>query len=50
MKGNKLHIHHNFAAMLSIFFSWLLIWIPVKIVAASLVGRSRTADVIFGVL
>lgn len=50
MKGNKLHIHHNLAAMLSIFFSWLFIWIPVKIVAANFVGRSQTADVIFGIL
>lgn len=45
-----MHIHHNFAMMISIFFSWLLIWIPVKIVAANYVGRSNTANVVFGIL
>lgn len=45
-----MHLHHNLASMLSIFFSWLLIWIPVKMLAANFVGRNNVADVFFGVL
>lgn len=45
-----MHIHHNFAAMLSVFFMWILVWIPVKIIAAQFVGRSNLANVVFGVL
>jgi hypothetical protein len=45
-----MHLHLNFAEIVAAFFGWLLIWIPVKMLAANFVGRSNVADTVFGIL
>lgn len=45
-----MHVHISFAHALITLLEVLLALIPLKIVAANFVGKSATADALYGVL